>query len=213
MHGAENIRFFSPEADTLVLKNRLPHWDQDGRVYSITFRLTDSVPGHLLRQHRLAEVEWRKSHPEPWSAEVESDYLKMFRGQIEKWLDQGHGECLLKQPACTAVVAGALAHFEEQRTRLHAWVVMPNHVHALVEILPGHYLPEVMESWKGFTAREINKLLSRSGAVWQKGYYDRLIRDWTHFGNVVRYIRRNPCKSRLSEGMFRSGESPLGALF
>jgi REP element-mobilizing transposase RayT len=213
MEIPDNIRFFSPEAEIVAGRNRLPHWDQQGRTYSLTFRLADSVPAHLMHEHRLAEADWCKAHPEPWTEEIELEYLRRFTGQIERWLDLGYGECLLRKPGCAAILENALKFFEGQRTRLHAWVVIPNHVHVLTEILEGHTLPTLLESWKGFTAREINKHLSRTGTLWQKGYHDRLIRDWQHFGNVVRYIRRNPAKARLRECDFLMRESTLAALF
>lgn len=203
--------FFRPDEEIAVGHNRLPHWDQQGRTYSITFRLFDSVPAHLLQAHRLAETAWRKDHPEPWMREVELEYVRTFQGQIERWLDQGHGECLLRRPALAEIVAGALRHFEGVRTRLHSWVVMPNHVHALTELMPGWDLPGLLLSWKGYTASEINKRLNRTGPVWQKGYHDRLIRDWDHFRNVVRYIRRNPAK--LRPGEFLCGENELAKRF
>ena len=70
-------------------------------------------------------------------------------------------------------------------------------------------LEKLIRSWKGFTARQINKLLGRSGGFWQRDYFDRLIRDEKHFGNCVRYIRRNPEKTRLNAGEFVLWESEL----
>ena len=63
----EPVRFFSPRAQTTVGFNRVPHWDQQGRAYSLTFRLADSIPADLLREHRLEEAAWRVAHPEPWT--------------------------------------------------------------------------------------------------------------------------------------------------
>ena len=206
---SDDLKFYSPRTETTVGWNRLPHWDQQGRTYLLTFRLADSVPADLLRQHRLDEAAWGALNPEPWTAEVELAHAKRFTGAIERWLDQGHGACLLRRPECAAIIANALQHFEGQRTRLHAWVIMPNHVHVLTEILEGYSLPDLMESWKGYMARAINAHLGRSGTLWQKGYHDRLIRNWDHFRNVVRYIRDNPKKAALKSGEWIAGESAL----
>ena len=206
-------RFFNPVEDIAAGHNRLPHWDQQGRCYFITFRLFDSVPACVLAEHRRAEAVWRESHMEPWAPDVELEYLRTFQGQVERWLDHGFGECLLRRTECADIIANALSFHEGVRTRLHGWVVMPNHVHVLTEIFPGWDLPGIMKSWKGFTANEINHRLGRSGPLWQKGYYDRLIRNWEHCGNVVRYIRRNPVKAKLPIGDFLSGESELAAKF
>lgn len=206
-------RFFNPDEEIAVGHNRLPHWDQQGKCYFITFRLFDSVPAALIREHRLAEAAWLAAHPEPWTPDVEREYLQTFQGQIERWLDQGLGECLLQLPDCAQIVATALGYHEGVRTRLHGWVVMPNHVHVLTEICTGWELPALMKSWKGFTANEINHRLGRTGPFWQKGYHDRLIRNWEHFGNVLRYIRRNPVKGKLAPGSFLIGESDLARRF
>ena len=88
---------------------------------------------------------------------------------------------------------------------------MPNHVHVCMEIIPGQLLPDLMASWKGYMSREINRHLGRNGTLWQKGYFDRLVRDWEHFGRVIRYFRRNP--AGLPEGTFRLWESELAKRF
>jgi putative transposase len=206
-------RFFNPMGKITVGHNRLPHWDQQGSCYFITFRLFDSVPAALMAEHRRAETAWLASHPEPWTPEVELEYRRAFHGQVERWLDQGHGDCLLRQPECGQIIATALGYHEGVRTRLHGWVVMPNHVHVLTEICVGWDLPGLLKSWKGFTANAINHRLGRTGPLWQKGYYDRIIRDWDHFEKVVRYIRRNPANANLPEGAFLIGESALAAMF
>jgi REP element-mobilizing transposase RayT len=182
-------------------------------VYALTFRLADSAPAQLWRDLRLEEVEWRERHPEPWSDGIGKEYRRRFTGRVERWLDMNYGECVLRTPGCAAIVAQSLRFFEGTRTRLHAWVVMPNHVHVLAQILEGHTLPRTMASWKGFTAREINRHLGRGGTLWQKGYHDRLIRDWRHFGHAVRYIRQNPRKAQLHEGHWMAGESDLARCF
>ena len=81
-------------------------------------------------------------------------------------------------------------------------VIMPNHVHALFVQNPKWPLEKLIQSWKRFAAREINKLLDRTGTFWQRDYFDRLIRDEQHFANCVRYLRRNPEKARLSQDKF-----------
>ncbi len=90
---------------------------------------------------------------------------------------------------------------------LHAWVVMPNHVHVLFSLRKGHRLEDVVKSWKGVSARRINDLLSRNGALWMADYFDRFIRDEEHFWNAARYVRQNPRKAGLKSGGFVLFES------
>ena len=117
--------------------------------------------------------------------------------QIEEWLDKGLGSRILHQPECAEIVQSALLHFNLQRYRLNAWCVMPNHVHALFEVFEGHPVGTVIRSWKTFTTREINKLLSRKGSLWQDDYFDRYMRDEAHLRNESAYIEANPVSAGL----------------
>jgi putative transposase len=203
------LQFFNPYAEIRHTENRLPHWQQNGAVYFVTFRLADSVPSHLLGQWQEEREGWLHLNPEPWSTEIELEYHRRFSGALEQWLDQGHGGCLLRRPDCAKVVAETLCHFEGERVIMISFAVMPNHVHALFVQNAEWPLAKLVRSWKGFTARQINKLLARSGGFWQRDYFDRLIRDGQHFANCVRYVRRNPEKARLSQDEFVLWESDV----
>jgi putative transposase len=206
------FRFFNPYADIRHTENRLPHWQQEGAVYFVTFRLADSIPSHLLNQWENERGAWLRVHPEPWSAEIEREYYQRFSAAVEQWLDAGHGACLLRRPDCAQMVAETLHHFERQRVAIISFVVMPNHVHALFVQNSEWPLEKLIRSWKGFTARQINKLLSRSGSFWQRDYFDRLVRDEKHFANCARYIRRNPEKARLTDKEFVLWESDIAKM-
>ena len=91
-------------------------------------------------------------------------------------------------------VADALCHFDDVRYRLHAYVVMNDHVHALVEPLAGRRLEAVIRSWKSFTANRIQREFGRSGAVWQDEYFDRAVRDDLEYDQKRDYILNNPFK-------------------
>ncbi len=201
------LRFFNPFGETEVTANRLPHWQQEGAVYFLTFRLADAIPKHLLDQWSAEREAWLAHHPKPWSAEVESEYHSRFSGAMERWLDAGHGSCTLRQPECRAHVEETLQHFDDIRFRQVAWVIMPNHVHVLSVMNGGYSLEKVVQTWKRRSARDINRALGRTGTFWQKDYFDRLVRDPEHFANCVRYIRRNPVKAKLRDDEYTFYES------
>lgn len=198
----DDLKFFNPFAEIIHTANKLPHWQQPGATYFITFRLGDSIPAELRHRWQAEREQWLLHHPKPWSAEVEADYHHRFSQQIDQWLDAGHGSCLLRDPETRKILEDALLHFDGDRHFHHAWVIMPNHVHCLTTLSPAHKLELVVKSWKGFSATSINKRLNRSGPLWQEDYFDRLIRDAEHFTNCVRYIRRNPQKAGLKPGEF-----------
>ena len=74
---------------------------------------------------------------------------------------------------------------------------MPNHVHILIEVLEGKVLMSIVKTWRSYTAHKFNKMLGRNGKVWMKDYFDRYIRDDTHFRDVVAYIDNNPVNAGL----------------
>jgi REP element-mobilizing transposase RayT len=76
---------------------------------------------------------------------------------------------------------------------------MPNHVHAVLQPMPGHDLPEILHSWKSYTAKEINQMLGVKGQLWEAEYYDHLIRDERDFEAQIEYVLANPMKAGLRE--------------
>ena len=95
------------------------------------------------------------------------------------------------------MVVDAIRYRDRRAYRLHAFVVMPNHVHLL--ITPLEVVPKVMQSFKRFTAREGNRMLGLTGQpFWQDESYDRLVRNDTEFERIVHYIETNPVKAGLA---------------
>jgi REP element-mobilizing transposase RayT len=186
----------------------LPHFDQPGAVQSITFRLADALPAHLGSE---------------WTACVVDRNTLARRERVETALDQGYGACVLRDPRVARLVGAALLHFDGVRYHLREWVVMPNHVHVLIETLgaqasslhspegsfaaaarmtalPGECsLASITHSWKSFTANRINRILHRTGRLWQPEYFDRAIRDEEHLRVAREYIQNNPVKAGLVE--------------
>ena len=162
----------------------LPHFDHPGKVQMITFRLADALPSEIIMQ---LEQEVKRG----------KDHHQQKRRRVEAHLDAGLGSCCLRDPRLARLVEDALLHFDHQRYRLCAWVVMPNHVHALLETWSSYPLPEVIHSWKSFTANQANRLLRRSGQLWQAEYFDRYMRDARHFRTAFNYIHHNPVKAGL----------------
>ena len=207
--GLDEIPLLDSHGEIVRTKTFLPHWQQEYRTYFVTFRLADSLPRTVLDQWTEERLAWLGVNPEPWTAEVERQYHARFSARTEEWLDAGHGDCILRCPTNSEIVATALAFFEGQRCTQISWVVMPNHVHALFTLHKSHALDKLIRSWKIYTSREINRATERSGALWQRDYFDRLIRDERHLINCTRYIRRNPEKARLVKGEYLLWESAI----
>jgi type I restriction enzyme R subunit len=99
-------------------------------------------------------------------------------------------------------VAQALEHFDCDRYLLLGYVIMPNHVHLLVTPGPTHPLSKILQSWKRFTAREINKARNTSGQVWQRESFDHIVRSVAQLDRFQNYLRENPVNAKLREGEY-----------
>lgn len=159
---------------------RLPHWDATGQPLFVTFRLHGSLP----RQRDFPPDRLNSGH-----AFVTMD--RMLDRQV-------CGPVFLQRPELARLVLRALydGQVRFHRYDLHAFVIMPNHVHLLLtpHVTARHWLGPL----KGFTAHEANRMLGRSGAFWQNESYDHLVRDGREFERIRAYIEHNPVKAGLA---------------
>jgi REP element-mobilizing transposase RayT len=156
----------------------LPHHDANGLIQHVVFRLADSLPLDVVRGLALLDRPAQ-------------------RKRIDSLLDKGHGDLVLRRPEAASAACDALRYFDTERYFLHAWCVMPNHVHVAFEPINPYELGAIVGSWKSFTAKAINRILGRAGRLWAPDYYDRYIRDEAHYLATVAYIENNPVKAGL----------------
>jgi REP element-mobilizing transposase RayT len=164
----------------------LPHFDAGEVPQTITFRLTDSLPYARLQ-------EWREELRSLPLTQQTSEY----RRRVEAYLDRGNGAAWLRDTRVARLVEDALLYFDGSRYRLHSWVVMPNHVHALITPAEEESLSAILHSWKSFTSKGVNRLLGRRGTFWQTDYFDSFARHERQFAAVIEYIEDNPVKAGL----------------
>lgn len=207
-HSAEaEATFFRPQDDLHIHHGNLPHWRQDGVTYLITTRLADSMPQEKLHEWQLKREIWLTAHGLQTHSDLhllptekQHEFHATFTEEWQTWLDAGYGECLLRRPEVRQVLISRLW----TEPSLDAWVVMPNHLHALVA--PRNKpLGEVMQSWKGGSAFEINRLLGRKGPLWQKETYDHIVRSEAQWQHHRRYIAENPIKASLQPHEYSLG--------
>ncbi len=191
----DDLQGFDPEGAFRNYERNLPHWRQPGASYFLTFRLHDSLPQAVVEEMRAEREAWRQriarelaQHDGAMTASTEEEYeafqLRAAR-RLERLMDEGHGECVLKQPPLREIVATALLHFQGERYAMHGFAVMPNHVHLAVKPLADWQPEDLLHSWKRFTAREINRRLGREGQLWQRDTWNRIIRDAAHWQRVM----------------------------
>lgn len=185
--------------ETTHTRGYLPHFVKAGASYFVTFRLADSLPRQVLAEleDELKELTFRKEK-DRLANHLESDLERERRKRIEFYLDHGSGACSLHIKEIAEMACDVLRFFDEQRYELGEWVVMPNHVHAIVKPRKGWTLTAILHSWKLRIAREANAIIRKKGErFWQPESFDRIIRDEEEMVRIRQYIRRNPVKAGL----------------
>jgi REP element-mobilizing transposase RayT len=98
-----------------------------------------------------------------------------------------------------------------QNIKLDEFSIMPNHIHGIIIIVgagsepaptlkKSHGLPEIVRQFKTFSAKRINKQRCAAGtAVWQRNYYEHVVRDETDLNSIREYIVNNPKKWELDD--------------
>ena len=119
--------------------------------------------------------------------------------KVEKYLDQGIGNCYLRRTEIAEMMEENLLKFDGVKYKLHAWVIMPNHVHLLLTPKEGYSLSEIVHSCKSYTSNQANRILDITGRFWFPEPFDRFMRDYEHFEKTFNYIERNPVKAGLCE--------------
>jgi len=225
------FRPFDPTQPVPIYRRALPHWRQVGATYFITFRQADSIPQTVLAEWLDDRDRWLRANgidPE-WMrddtpkfdgayAVIPADVRRAFERRqarmLHDELDRCHGSCLLRQREPRIIVEEALRHFHGSRCWVGDFVVMPNHVHWLVQPLEGCELEELFASVKKWTAGRIGTWMRESGAeegdrgrCWQHESYDRIVRDAEELGAHRRYIAANPMKANLRDAEYTCSQA------
>lgn len=187
----------------LFYKRKLPHYQPLHSCLFVTLRLAFDIPDRYL----YALTQYRES----LKREHENDTDQMKAREITKKLvfareDDIYTKCnsevvLCRDPAAQ-ILTEKLQSMQEDYFYLYSYTIMPNHIHLLIKPLEKDSAPvslsEIMKSFKGTTARNINKALNREGALWFREYFDHWVRSQQELVNVIEYMRNNPVKAGLA---------------
>jgi REP element-mobilizing transposase RayT len=195
-------------------RRNLPHIHSPGSTMFTTFRLADSIPGSVVstyRNERILKERELKANPE--LTEFYREWFLKFDAILDNAMS---GPTWLAIPKIRSVVYDKLLKDDVSKYRLDAFSIMSNHAHAVfrpnlderslsetrIAGRPGfesdqETLAEIMQSIKGVTARDCNRLLNRRGQFWEYESFDREVRNEEGFIRAVRYTLRNPVKAGL----------------
>jgi len=177
---AEKIGVLAEPSTMALYRRRLPHDYETDQPVFLTWRLHDSLPCH--RVFPAATVNSGQAF-----------------AAMDRLLDQADsGASYLWQPAIAEMVVEAIQYnaATPEQYVLHAFVVMPNHVHLLAT--PALALPKLTKSLKGITSKRANTILAMTGSrFWQEESYDHLVRNEREFEKIRSYIEENPVRAGL----------------
>jgi putative DNA methylase len=162
-------------------ERRLPHWDTIEQPLFVTFRLHGSLPANRV-------------FPPIGLVSAGRAFVA-----VDRLMDAcANGPSFLRRPEIAKLMVAALRHGDcvLHRYKLHAFVVMPNHVHLLAT--PHVVAAKWLGPLKGFTGHQADLLLGTHGPFWHEESYDRLVRSGTEFDRVLYYIEQNPVKAGLA---------------
>jgi type I restriction enzyme R subunit len=172
------------------------------------------MPAAVIRDWQAQRDVWLRRHGvdpavpgwetvvQNWPIERVREFRRFVCNRWSEHLDRLHGECVLRRADCSRIVSESLRHFDEERYSLCDYVVMPNHVHLLAAFADDEAMLTQCESWKRFTARQINGVLGRRGRFWAQDAFDHLVRSPDEFERFRRYIAENPQSAGIKQGEY-----------
>ena len=226
------FRPYHSQGDLGTYRRNLPHWQQKGATYFVTFRQADSIPKAVLAQWQDTKERWFSANgiPLAWERSAPDQFTEACRAlpyeqrreferrqarMLHDELDRCRGSCLLRQSGLREIVANSLHYFDSTRLWLGDFVIMPNHAHALLQPFRGWKLEKLLGSIKQRSSRRIREILrerddndARIAALlqldrfWQPESFDRIVRDGNELNACRRYIALNPRKAHLSDKEF-----------
>ncbi|MDQ3749723.1 MAG: hypothetical protein M3367_12060 [Acidobacteriota bacterium] len=204
---------------------KLPHIHSPGATLFVTFRLAGSIPKSVIEQWKREKL-WLEKERERLAKndainqnqkEAFSDFHRRWFVKFEEVLHKAEtGPVWLKDSRIAHLISDSLQYRNGKVYKLVAFCIMSNHIHtvfmpllnekSLKEIAgsnPLRYesseatLGAIMQSLKGYTAHEANKILNRTGQFWEEESYDHEVRNDEELGRIVKYVLNNPVKAGL----------------
>jgi len=180
----------------------LPHWHPPGRSIFLTWRLHGSLPQTVLNQLRITRQQLSKRklvRSAGWTNDKGLLEYKRLFAKVDTILDKAEtGPLWLKEIEIADLVQQALLERYAHLYTLWAYVVMANHLHVFLKPKNESSIGSITKHLKGYTAREANRLLQRTGSpFWQDESFDHWSRDRAEFSRIVDYIENNPVKAGL----------------
>lgn len=206
-------------------RRKLPHIHSPGATLFLTFRLADSIPKSVIEKWKQEKIWLEKEQERILNSKAVNenqkesflDFQRRWFVRFEDVLHKQESDIVwLKNKEVANLVADSLKYRNGKVYKLMAFCIMSNHVHAVFKPLLSERslkevpnsnplmfesdaptLGEIMQSLKGYTAHEANKILNRTGQFWEEESYDHEVRNDEELSRIIKYVLNNPVKAGL----------------
>ena len=139
--------------DLAVFTNRrhLPHLEQDGGIHFTTFRLADSLPWEKVRLWKYERDQWLLANPPPHTGEQLRVLCQLVPQRVHKYLDAGHGACLLCHSSAQDIVETA----KRSGARVSGPIPLPTRIEKLSVNRSPHVDKKSMEQFETRTHKRL----------------------------------------------------------
>ena len=178
-----------------------------GETILLTLRLAGSVParaGRELHAHRVAAQEAARTAPNPLVAARRAE--KRFFADFDALLDAAPiGPQYLEREKLAELVAGELMMLDEQGLRVPGFVLLPNHLHAVLHLpaSAGLSLYKAIELLMQRTATQARRLLRgqlpTEADFWHSGSHELIVHDEDETARILVYLASHPARLGLPE--------------
>lgn len=195
-------------------RRRLPHWHLPNATFFVTFRLEGSLPAHVIAnlqdEYDQAKRQVQNLPSSQRSYELYENYRKAY-ARFERALEKSDGPRWLAEPHIADIIQSELNALHPDYYHLHAYCLMPNHLHLLVDLqdiappsprkngIQFTALTQALWLLKGRTGHAYQKALRQNGRFWAREFYDHVVRDDKEYERILKYIVNNPVKAGLVE--------------
>ncbi len=194
-------------------RRNLPHIQLAGAEYFVTFRLSGSLPKHVIQELRDKRKKFLKmnekslslNHKQKIRHKIERNTFKAYEQLLD---NEQTGNTWLKKTEIANIVSEAIHHRDQKEYDLYAYCIMSNHVHIVFR----HMINEnfqgnstrfpypvtmILKDLKSYTGLMANRVLGRTGSFWKSESYDHIIQTDQELENTIRYTLNNPVKAKL----------------
>lgn len=170
-------------------------YDEKKAIYFLTIHLRDAIDEEV-RGEWISENDRLQSMEAGGSINVEE--RRNFNRMLEQWFDRflnaGAGSSLFLNDSQAREADAVLQQFNTARYRLHAWTVMPNHIHAVIQPAEGFRLADIVSTWRD----SISSRIGQPVTIFETEFFGRQLKSKEEYDRYVNEVQADAEKAGLS---------------